>query len=202
MSRPITYEKVGKVCATCNSMIYIASNRADRKKYCSHACSLNKRVGKKCMGCGTVFDCMVTSHRERKFCSARCYWRSKIGMVIPREVREKLSLALLGYKQTRSHRQKNSGRNHHDWRGGITPINERLRKSVEYSAWRKQVFERDGYRCVKCFKSGSYLHADHILRFAEHPEKRLDIDNGRTLCVECHRATETYGKKKIGNGVA
>lgn len=32
--------------------------------------------------------------------------------------------------------------------------------------------------------------------FALHPELRLDINNGRTLCKSCHKKTENYGFKK------
>lgn len=82
----------------------------------------------------------------------------------------------------------------HRWKGGITPINEKIRKSSEYVAWRKEVFLRDDYTCQFCGKRGrGTIHADHIAPFALFPELRFSLDNGRTLCIDCHRKTPTYG---------
>ena len=78
------------------------------------------------------------------------------------------------------------------WRGGITTANKKLRASPEYQAWRTAVFERDQYTCIGCGQHGGRLHADHIKPFAEYPELRLDVSNGRTLCEECHAKTPTY----------
>lgn len=80
-----------------------------------------------------------------------------------------------------------------NWIGNIERDNNyRQRKSFEYAQWRKSVFQRDNYTCVFCGCRGGKLNADHILSFATHKEKRFDVSNGRTLCVPCHKATDTY----------
>lgn len=84
------------------------------------------------------------------------------------------------------------GENNHKWKGGITPINTKIRNSTEYRDWRIAVFERDNYTCQECGSRGVTLNADHIKPFAYYPELRLCIDNGRTLCVPCHKETDTY----------
>ncbi len=89
------------------------------------------------------------------------------------------------------------GEKHPNWKGNKSEI-ERLRKSVEYQLWRKSVFERDNYTCIWCGDNrGGNLEADHIKPFALFPELRFAIDNGRTLCVECHKKTSTYAGKGV-----
>ena len=80
-----------------------------------------------------------------------------------------------------------------NWKGGVTSINDKIRKSLDYRLWREEVFKRDDFTCQECKQRGGDMHADHIKQFAYFPELRFDISNGRTLCVECHRKTDTYG---------
>ena len=84
-----------------------------------------------------------------------------------------------------------SGDKNSNWQGGITPEIRKIRNSLEYALWRKSVFERDNYACVWCGAKG-ILNADHIKAFSDYPELRFAIDNGRTLCVPCHKTTDTY----------
>ncbi len=79
------------------------------------------------------------------------------------------------------------GKNNPNWKGGITPLNRKLRNSLMYANWRQNVFLRDNHRCQRCYKYGGYLEAHHIKSFAEHPELRFDLSNGITLCTDCHK---------------
>lgn len=85
-----------------------------------------------------------------------------------------------------------SGVNSHFWKGGVSNENHRIRQSLEYRIWRESVFKRDDYTCQECGKRGVELQADHVKPFAYHPKLRFDINNGRTLCIDCHRLTDTY----------
>jgi hypothetical protein len=86
-----------------------------------------------------------------------------------------------------------------NWKGTTTLL-KRLRKTSDYKLWRKAVFERDNWTCIfcgarSCVGKSVYLQADHIKPFALFPELRFAIDNGRTLCKECHMKTDTYGER-------
>lgn len=85
------------------------------------------------------------------------------------------------------------GAKHWNWKGGVYPQSLKDRKSLEYRLWRAAVLLRDDYTCQVCDKRGGYLEADHIKSFSLYPELRFAVDNGRTLCRNCHRKTETYG---------
>lgn len=85
------------------------------------------------------------------------------------------------------------GEAHYRWNPDKTDY-QRIRNSAPYRHWRKAVLDRDHHACVLC-GSIENLQADHIKSFIDYPELRLDINNGRTLCVSCHIQTENFGFK-------
>lgn len=97
-------------------------------------------------------------------------------------------------KARRKNSETHKGENNPNWKGGITPITEQIRGSFEYKEWRTKVFTRDNFTCVVCEKVGGRLEAHHIKRFRDYPELRFSVDNGVTLCKECHYLTNNYGK--------
>lgn len=68
------------------------------------------------------------------------------------------------------------------------------RGRLEYTQWRNQVFQRDGYQCVACGINDHDLHAHHLEGFTANKELRFDPDNGVTLCQSHHKQFHvTYG---------
>ena len=125
--------------------------------------------------------------KPRKFCSTwPCYqtwWRRNIKNVVDKHSKE------FSQKMKSLDKSYLVGEKNHNWAGGVTSENEKCRKSRAYIEWRKSVFERDNYTCQFCGIRGGELQADHIKPFALYPDLRLEISNGRTLCVPCHRTT-------------
>ena len=80
-----------------------------------------------------------------------------------------------------------SGKNHHNWKGGITSENEKLRRGFEYKEWARKVKKRDNYICWICEERGKKLHSHHLKDFSNYPKLRFVINNGLTLCEFCHK---------------
>ena len=131
---------------------------------------------------------------------------SRIGIPSSQLQKKIASKTHKGRKITEETRKKMSnakkGKNSPFWKGGITPIHKKIKASIEYKLWRESVFERDNYTCRWCGIRAELglgrrveIQAHHIKPFSLFPELRFAIDNGRTLCVECHRKTDSYMKK-------
>lgn len=81
-------------------------------------------------------------------------------------------------------------------RTGLTDAErEQDRKYPAYYEWRDAVYERDDYTCRVCNVRGGRLRAHHLESFAAKRRLRIVMENGITLCAECHEAFHReYGK--------
>lgn len=199
-------KRISRTCTDCGRIdVVIARQASQRCRACSYVAM---RTLKHCERCEKE---LVGKHRLRKrFCSNTCSAYSRAPRPSPlrgtKTGRPSWNAGLKGYRSGYRHRLETiqkikdslSGDRAPNWKGGVSTADERERRSAAYRAWRKAVFNRDDYTCQFCGDRAAkghpvVLNADHIKPFALHPELRLDVSNGRTLCAPCHRATPTYG---------
>ncbi len=82
-----------------------------------------------------------------------------------------------------------TGDKNSNWKGGITTEYKADRTSSEKWEWVEKVHDKYDYTCQCCgYKNarGNKLHAHHIENFSSNPEARFDVDNGISLCQDCH----------------
>jgi hypothetical protein len=61
-----------------------------------------------------------------------------------------------------------------------------------YRGWSILVKQRDNYTCRNC-GSTKRIIAHHIFPKAKYPRLSLDLDNGYTLCEDCHKLYHPLG---------
>ena len=74
---------------------------------------------------------------------------------------------------------------------------ERDRSCTQYREWRFSVYARDNFICRRCGSRGGKrgLEAHHIKNWASNKDLRYDVNNGITLCYNCHKEFhKRYGK--------
>lgn len=196
-------------CLTCDSTFeaYNCHIKRGRGRFCSKSCNTKynyktinafallakdemKKSGikigrrnktsfeKECIFCKSKFT-TFKSKANKKFCSMSC--------------RDKVKKPYI--KRTKP--ATNKGPNHYNWKGGIN-LRGNFMRSREYKNFRTFVLNRDDNTCVICgIKKTEYnkviLHVDHIKSYSLHPELRICVNNGRTLCIDCHKKTDSWG---------
>ena len=179
------YHKQVKIkCLFCGKERYVfyGDKARGKGKYCNRLCwDKHKRKLPKfirCKYCGRDFE-NKTSQRTKRFCSRDCYANYLKGKY-PVNLKGKRGVKPRTYHLTK--RPKHEG--------------------VEYKEWRMKVFKKDNFTCQICGKTSNELKkqgikicADHIKPYCNYPELRYVVSNGRTVCVPCHKLTETYGIK-------
>lgn len=149
-----------------------------------------------CIKCGKP-----VKDTEDSYCSLECWYavlrkpRPKC-LMCPNPV-NKLANKMCSVSCSNRYKYQNP-KNHPSWRGGRSKWLQQVRNQNwrPLSQWREAVLKRDNYTCQLCGAADVKLQADHIKPFRYFPELRFELSNGRALCVPCHIATPTYGRKK------
>ena len=183
-SRKYSYDGIDNICKN------IDEEKTFREKgYRSSELSAqsHKEVWAVCNGCG---EGRWTEFKQYSDLCKKCACRTdeNINRLISLNIGRTHS-DLHNEKISESCKGLNSGEDHYRWKGGITPERHKFYVSREYTKWRNSVFERDNYTCQECGDStGGNLQAHHILPLRDYsdPEYSLNVDNGITLCEECH----------------
>ena len=166
---PHSGKKIVCVCEECGA--YRVRQKSKYRVLCGACNRVSKSVG----------DKISKSKRGRALTQSHCQKirESRIGMSFTEEHKKNLSI---------SHMGSQSGENSPHWKGGITKWRVRLLQSAPYKRWREAIFKRDNYTCQLCNKRGGTLQAHHIVpvRDTKNTLLILDINNGVTLCKDCH----------------
>lgn len=160
-----------------------------------------------CLECDKTFK-IKDYYYKQKFCSHVCALvyngRLKKGKKRSEEIKEKIKKGQFKKGETPWNKGKEcpqlSKEKHWNWQGGKTSLIRTIRNHGKMKEWRKSVFERDGYTCIECGKTNTELHAHHKMQIsavfkkyeiftikdALSCKKLWNIDNGMTLCKDCH----------------
>ena len=83
--------------------------------------------------------------------------------------------------------ERNSGKNSPNWNPNLTDEERKIkRRYPEYIKWRREIFARDDYTCNCCSKRAGKLVAHHLEGYKENLHLRTTLDNGITMCKNCH----------------
>ncbi len=189
---------IEKKCEICSKIFSDFISR--KRKFCSQKCfheykktlvgEKNKCFGKPHKLKGTAIHitkpCEICENDfkskpsyKQRFCSTKCLKKYQ-GSNISRKI----------------HSEGQIGEKGNNWKGGIEKESKRQRLTLNFKLWRESVFKRDDWKCQKCETRGGELHPHHILNFSSHTELRFIVENGITLCVECHKEFHhIFGRK-------
>ena len=146
---------------------------------------LKMNFNKNCPSCNKIMSYstktnLTRSIRKNQKCKS-CTW---MGHKHSKETREKISRIQKGVprgRPTEEHRKNLSIA-----RGGTGKLNQ---KWIGHRSWADKVKKRDNYVCQHCLLDGlpSEVDAHHIVPKAKFPQYSTDLDNGQTLCKDCHK---------------
>lgn len=200
-------------CLNCQKELQTTPYRLSngRGKFCSRSCSGKYYVGEKsrnwhggyksklpkCIECGKQLTNPNNKYCKRHAHSGERSYEWLGGINRPKNKCQDCGKELKNRYAKHCLSCMNKGNRSYLWKGGITPESHAQRVLFKNKV-QKLVLKRDGYTCQICGKKGGVLHVDHIQPWSEYLEGRFEINNCRTLCIDCHYKV-TFGKERPKN---
>jgi hypothetical protein len=138
-----------------------------------------------CTICGNKYYVRANRAEASKYCSRECWDKRRKLNKCEHCGKDITSYHALKYCSRKCSHDAMIGEKAPRWVDGKSLERDRARDAEKVRQWRKQIFMRDFYTCQIC-GAETYLHAHHIIEWAKDESKRFDIDNGITLCIDCH----------------
>jgi hypothetical protein len=175
-------------CIECSKEFNVVPARLPTAKFCSYACRGRWRTKH------------WSGHNNPAFNASEP--RAKVCGYCGHEFGQKANESI-AYFRVRKFCSRECSRKGQRYRCGpehplFKPDSRRKNRRGKHGAWARAVISRDHATCQRCGATGVELHAHHIKPFVDHPGLRWDIDNGLTLCYQCHWLEHTASN---ANGV-
>lgn len=186
-----------KICSVCGGLMHRQSKTC-RKCYISNKNKLAKYIQRNCEYCGRIFHTHEGQLKvgQGKYCSRSCARKGsptrkrerefikcfQCGSEVERHISEiKKRKGDKDFCSSKCWYEYNQRENHQNWQGGQSE-----RMAPGYSGWRRKVLKRDRGFCRLCH-STTKIEVHHIKKFSQYPEIRWEVNNGISLCEDCHK---------------
>ena len=194
-------KKINVNCSTCNKDFYVIPSRMKNREkiYCSRSCLYKSYIGKK-----------LNYYSSRSLGKKRSQ-ESKIKQSLVAKQRG-IGKWMKGRPKYKNAYSFPKGEKHPFWKGGVTSLYNVIKSIPQYKKWRKDVFRRDKWICQECKYKIRNIEAHHkisfkllfenflkqysqfspiedketLVRLSFTYEPFWDVNNGITLCKECH----------------
>ena len=156
-------------CSKINNLIGLRFGKLEVKK----------KVDKK-IGTGIVWECLCDCGKSTEVRS----------MLLSQGITK--SCGCLGVPRGINHYKYNEKLTEDERRNGRYGLGD-----GDFRVWSKMVKDRDNYTCQVCGDNkGGNLNSHHLNAWNAFPKQRFDLENGTTLCTDCHKEFH----KLHGNG--
>jgi hypothetical protein len=183
--------KVELKCDNCEKSFKRVNRGNSENTFCSIDCQSeykDQKIEKECENCGCVVKRVPSqATSEKYYCSKECRYEHQRGKNHPRYSMKEVECEYCGESFQRRPSQMAKYNNYCSEDCYYLEVkSDRDKNKNEYKKWRNAVRERDEWVCQNCSFSGERIEAHHIESWSQNPELRFDVENGISLCIECH----------------